>query len=142
MKQMNKQKLTEQLERHEGLRPHPYKCTAGKLTIGIGRNLIDKGISPAEARIMLNHDIDEFWRKLSRELTLVNGMDDARQNVMLNMAFNMGVHGLLTFEKMINCLSVRDYHGAANEMLDSKWAKQVGDRAEQLAKQMLTGEYQ
>lgn len=139
---MNKQRLTEQLERHEGLKLHPYKCTAGKLTIGIGRNLIDKGISPDEARIMLNHDIDEFWRKLSKELPLVNGLDDVRQNVIVNMAFNLGVRGLLTFKNMINCLAARDYHGAAKEMLNSKWANQVGNRADELAKQMVTGEYQ
>lgn len=138
---MNKQRLVEQLERHEGLKLHPYKCTAGKLTIGIGRNLIDKGISPEEARIMLNHDIDEFWRKLSARLPLVNGLDNARQNVVLNMAFNMGVDGFLTFKNMINCLTMRDYHGAAKEMLDSKWARQVGDRANELAKQMITGDY-
>ena len=138
---MNKQKLTEQLERHEGLRLNPYKCTAGKLTIGIGRNLVDKGISPEEARVMLNNDIDEFWRKLSNELPIVNSLCDARQNVVANMAFNLGVRGFLTFKNMINCLSVQDYHGAANEMLKSKWAKQVGNRANELAEQMKSGEF-
>lgn len=141
MKVMNKQRLVEQLERHEGLKLHPYKCTAGKTTIGIGRNLIDKGISPEEARVMLNNDINEFKREIESKLPIYNALDDARQNVILNMAFNLGVNGLLTFRNMINCISLQDYSGAANEMLNSKWAKQVGKRANELAEQMLTGEF-
>lgn len=138
---MNKQKLVEQLELHEGLRLKPYKDTVGKWTIGIGRNLDDKGISQGEARMMLNNDIDEFVRKLESNISVYNRLSHCRQNVLVNMAFNMGVGGLKTFRNMINCLQILDYHGAAKEMLNSKWAVQVGSRALELAEQMRTDEY-
>lgn len=139
---MNKQKLVEQLELHEGLRLKPYKDTVGKWTIGIGRNLDDKGITQGEARMMLNNDIDEFVRKLESNIPVYNRLSDCRQNVLVNMAFNMGIGGLKTFRNMLNCLQVADYHGAAKEMLNSKWAEQVGNRALELAEQMRTDEYQ
>lgn len=138
---MNKQKLVEQLEVHEGLRLKPYRDTVGKLTLGIGRNLEDKGITQGEARMMLNNDIDEFERKLELNVPVYNRLSDCRQNVLVNMAFNMGIGGLKTFVNMLNFLNVADYHGAAKEMLNSKWAVQVGKRAIELAEQMRTDEY-
>ena len=138
---MNKQKLVEQLEVHEGLRLKPYKDTVGKWTIGIGRNLDDKGITPQEARFLLNNDIDHFTNSLELNIPVYNRLSDCRQNVLVNMAFNMGVAGLKTFRNMINCLQVSDYHGAAKEMLNSKWAVQVGNRALELAEQMRKDEY-
>lgn len=138
---MNKQKLVEQLEVHEGLRLKPYKDTVGKWTIGIGRNLEDKGITQGEARMMLNNDIDEFVRKLESNVPVYNRLSDCRQNVLVNMTFNMGIGGLKTFVNMLNYLQVADYHGAAKEMLNSKWAIQVGNRALELAEQMRTNEY-
>ncbi|AKN44334.1 lysozyme [Pseudoalteromonas phage Pq0] len=138
---MNKQKLVEQLEVHEGLRLKPYRDIVGKLTLGIGRNLEDKGITQGEARMMLNNDIDEFVRKLELNVPVYNRLSDCRQNVLVNMAFNMGIGGLKTFVNMLNFLNVADYHGAAKEMLNSKWAVQVGNRALELAEQMRTDEY-
>ena len=136
---MNKTKLAEQLKRHEGIKLKPYRDTVGKLTLGIGRNLEDKGISEKEALSMLNNDVDEFYSKLAKKIPWFLNLDDARQNVLVNMAFNLGVGGLLTFKNMLRLVSVGHYQEGAEEMLDSKWAKQVGYRAEELAEQMREG---
>ena len=139
---MNKQKLAEQLKVHEGLRLKPYKDTVGKWTIGIGRNLEDKGITEQEALFMLNNDVDYFYDKIKKEINWFWALDDVRQNVLVNMAFNLGVSGLLTFKNTLRLISFNRYEEAAEEMLNSKWANQVGYRAEELAEQMRTGEYQ
>ena len=139
---MNKQRLAEQLKVHEGLRLKPYKDTVGKWTIGIGRNLEDKGITEQEALFMLNNDVDYFYDKIKKEINWFWALDDVRQNVLVNMAFNLGVSGLLTFKNTLRLISFGHYEEAAKEMLNSKWAKQVGYRAEELAEQMRTGEFQ
>ena len=139
---MNKQRLMAQLREHEGLRLKPYHCTAGKLTIGIGRNLEAVGLREDEAIYMLNNDINETYDKLRNAWPKIILLDDARQNVMINMAFNIGVAGLMKFSKMLNALALTDYEQAAKEMLDSKWADQVGERAVKLAMQMRTGQFQ
>jgi lysozyme len=139
---MNKQRLMAQLREHEGLRLKPYHCTAGKLTIGIGRNLESVGLREDEAIYMLNNDINETYEKLRNAWPKIILLDDARQNVMINMAFNIGVAGLMKFSKMLNALALTDYEQAAKEMLDSKWADQVGERAVKLAMQMRTGQFQ
>ena len=136
---MDKTKLAEQLKKHEGLRLKPYTDTVGKLTLGIGRNLEDKGITEQEALFMLNNDVDYFYGQLNKKLHWFKSLDDARQNVLVNMAFNLGVAGLLTFKNMLEECKNEQYNFASIEMLDSKWAKQVGYRAEELAEQMRTG---
>ena len=133
--------LINQLKKHEGLKLNPYQCTAGKTTIGYGRNLDDKGISVHEAEQMLNADIIDTRSEVSRALPVYNEIIPARQDVLINMAFNMGVHGLLKFKKMIAAIELGDYLYASEEMLNSKWAKQVGSRADELARQMVRGEY-
>ena len=137
---MNKTKLAEQLKKHEGLKLKPYTDTVGKLTLGIGRNLEDKGITEQEALFMLNNDVDYFYGKLSKRLPWLLSLDDVRQNVLVNMAFNLGVGGLLTFKNMLRLVSIGHYQEGAEEMLNSKWAEQVGYRANELAEQMRTGE--
>lgn len=139
---MNKEELTEQLARHEGLRLKPYRDTVGKLTIGIGRNLEDKGISELEALIMLDNDVMEFAEEVSRNISFFSKLDDARQNVLVNMAFNMGIGGLLSFKNMLAECERKCFNHAETEMLNSKWATQVGSRARELGRQMRTGEYQ
>ena len=130
---MNARRVAEQLLVDEGLRLKPYRCTAGKLTIGVGRNLEDKGISAAEALGLLDNDIDEFWKELTSLLPWVLTAPEAVQEVLLNMAFNLGVPGLLKFKETLRLLQSGDYRRAAAAMLDSKWAKQVGLRAERLS---------
>ena len=130
---MNARRVAEQLLVDEGLRLKPYRCTAGKLTIGVGRNLEDKGISAAEALGLLDNDIDEFWKELTSLLPWVLTAPEAVQEVLLNMAFNLGVPGLLKFKETLRLLQSGGYSLAAQAMLDSKWAKQVGPRAERLS---------
>ena len=139
---MNKSKLAEQLKKHEGLRLKPYTDTVGKLTLGIGRNLADKGITEQEALFLLNNDVDYFYGQLNKKLDWFKNLDDCRQNVLVNMAFNLGVAGLLSFKSMLEECKNEQYNFASIEMLNSKWAKQVGDRSLELSRQMLTGEYQ
>ena len=133
-------KVKEQLKRHEGLELKPYMCTGGKLTIGYGRNLDSKGISEKEADNMLTEDILDVYNILG-QFEWFASLDKVRAGVLVNMTFNMGFHGIQKFLKMINALSLKDYELAAKEMLNSKWARQVGDRATELAEQMRTGRY-
>lgn len=136
---MNRQLLLEQLQRHEGLRLKPYRDSVGKWTIGYGRNLDDRGISEDEAGFMLDNDIDQVVAELER-MPLYLSLDSIRQVVLANMAFNMGVPTLLEFRRMLGALARGEWNRAADEMLDSKWARQVGDRAVELSELMRTGE--
>lgn len=136
---MNRQLLLEQLQRHEGLRLKPYRDSVGKWTIGYGRNLDDRGISEDEAGFMLDNDIDQVVAELER-MPLYLSLDSVRQVVLANMAFNMGVPTLLEFRRMLGALARGEWNRAADEMLDSKWARQVGYRAVELSELMRTGE--
>jgi lysozyme len=131
--------MIRQLRLHEGERLKPYRCTAGKLTIGIGRNLEDRGISRDESAYLLGNDIDDHWRELLKALPWVEQLDEVRQRVLLDMAFNLGVAGLLAFKKTLGTIREGNYEKAASMMLDSKWAKQVGQRADRLSRMMFTG---
>jgi len=133
-------KLIEQLKVHEGLRLKPYHCTEGYLTIGYGRNLETNGITEAEAEMLLANDVFKVMEQLA-DHGLLQDHTKPRQDVLINMAFQMGVSGLLKFKKMILALDERRYYQAAKEMLDSRWAKQTPNRANELAKQMRTGVY-
>lgn len=130
--------IYEQLILHEGLKLKPYRCTAGKLTIGVGRNLEDKGISRDEALMMLKNDVEEVEKALST-YTWFKNLDGIRQKVLIDMAFNLGVGGLMQFKKMIAAIEKSNYESAASEMMNSKWAKQVGKRSDRLATMMRTG---
>lgn len=135
-------KITDQLKRHEGLRLKPYRCTANKLTIGYGRNIEDCGINQAEAEEMLRTDIMSVNLKLTSQYPKYCNLDSARQGVLVNMCFNLGLAGLMKFQKMQAAVLAGDFNRAADEMLDSRWAGQVGNRADELAIQMRTGEWQ
>ena len=132
--------IKEQLVRHEGLRLKPYRCTAGRLTIGIGRNLDDCGISQSEAYIMLINDIMNCEKQLQSEIPdIYNQLDEVRKSVLLNMCFNLGISGLLGFKNTLTFVKAGDWEQAANGMLASKWAKQVGRRAIELSELMRKG---
>lgn len=134
--------IFEQLRRDEGVRLKPYRDTVGKLTIGIGRNLDDVGISEAEANYLLGNDVAKATSGVRQKLPWVDSLDDARMGVLVNMAFNMGVDGLMKFPGMLGKLQRGLYDEAAAEMVDSAWYHQVGDRAARLVKQMQTGVWQ
>jgi lysozyme len=134
--------LVEQITRDEGVRLKPYRDSVGKLTIGIGRNLDDKGISLAEAQIFLQDDIRDVQAELQKALPWVYHLDDARRGVLENMAYNMGVEKLLSFHDTLSFVQRGLFAQAANAMMQSKWAVQVGARAVRLAEQMRTGVWQ
>ena len=132
--------LEDQLIRHEGYRQFPYKCSAGKLTIGVGRNIEDRGITENEAMYLLHNDLVICKQELNLLYPIVNRLNDARHNVLINMCFNIGIARLGKFKKMWAALEVGNYSEASRQMLDSKWSGQVGKRANELAIIMKKGE--
>ena len=134
-------RIKAQLVRHEGLKLKPYRCTACKLTIGSGRNLDDRGISQKEAYAMLERDIQDCEQWLIDKIPeIYNNLDEVRQSVLLNMCFNLGIKELLEFKNTLHFIASGDWERAANGMLASKWAKQVGMRAIELSELMRKGE--
>lgn len=152
---MDQSKLIEELRRDEGEVLKVYRDHLGWLTVGVG-HLVDvrKGadaapfgkvlfvgdtITKEQSEILLLRDIAEKAAELDKKLPWWRGLSDARQRVLLNMAFNLGTDGLLGFKNTLALISVGDYDGAARGMLASKWAGQVGDRARRLADMMVLG---
>lgn len=138
---MNRDKLAAQLEADEDKRPRIYQDSVGKWTGGVGRNLSDRPFSEDEIALMLKNDITTTERDLDLHCAWWRYMDHARQNVLANMCFNMGISRLCGFKKTLEFMQAGRYDAAALEMLDSKWAKQVGQRANRLAAMMRTGEF-
>lgn len=138
---MNHNKLADQLVVDEGRKRRIYQDTVGKWTAGVGRNLSDRDFSDDEIALMLKNDIAIVMRELDINIPWWHILCDARQNVLANMCFNLGINRLLGFKKMLAHVVMRRYDDAAKEMLSSKWAKQVGQRAVRLAEMMRTGEF-
>lgn len=124
--------LKEMIKKHERYAAFPYLCTAGRTTIGYGRNLQDNGISILEADFMLDNDIEECQRCLLK-YSWYNIQPYDTKCALVDMCFNLGIPRLLLFKRMISALEKKDYKTAAAEALDSKWAKQVPNRAEYIA---------
>lgn len=135
----NREELIEQLVDHEGLELEVYEDSLGIATIGIGRNLVDRGITKEEAYYLCNNDIAIVELELVAEFPIVSDLDAVRQRVVIDMAFNIGVPRLTGFKKMWAAIHCGDYEEAALEMMDSKWARQVGRRAERLSDMMRKG---
>lgn len=138
---MDINKTANLLKKHEGLKLTPYRCTAGKLTIGYGRNLEDNGITKEEAEQLLFNDISELHEILTIELgyELYGKLNDDRRSVLINMAFNLGLSGLMKFRRMLEAIRINDFNLAAKEMLNSRWSEQVGNRSIELAQMMKSG---
>lgn len=150
-------KFLSQLKRHEGaVRDRDglhvaYVCPAGALTIGYGHNLDENPvpglsgashISDEEAETLLRQDCIAIASRLNAVIPWWRNLSAPRQAVLLNMAFNLGVRGLLSFVRMLEAVGREDWDAARAAMLNSRWASQVGRRAPELAAQMLTGEWQ
>lgn len=133
------ERLHEQLIRHEGLRLGLYKCPADKWTIGVGHNIEDLGISSQVAMMMLNEDVDRALYELLENLPWVAGITPVRREVFVNMVFNLGITSFLGFKKMLAHAEIAEWHQAALEGFDSKWARQVGQRANELMAQLEAG---
>ncbi len=136
---MINESLIKQLKEHEGLKLKPYKCTEGYVTIGYGRNLETNGISELEAELMLVRDIQESIKFLDQLFPWWKRLSEQRKNVIVDMHFNMGSTKLIEFHKMIDAIVNEDFWAASSEMLNSKWAKQVGARAMKLSAMMREG---
>ncbi len=136
---MNIERLKAQLILHEGLKLKPYKDSVGKLTIGVGRNLDDKGITNNEAMMLLDNDIDDAYEDAKSLIASFNDIGDVRQRVLVDMSYNLGRSRLKGFKKMLAAVESGMFTTASREMLDSRWANQVGSRAERLAKMMKDG---
>lgn len=132
-------RLRDQLIEHEGFHPYPPRRPAGKLTIGIGRNLEANGISEHEALYMLYNDLCRVRGELESHLPCFAALSEARRIALIDMCFNLGLPDFLGFERMLAALNAGDYDRAAREMLDSKWARQVRQRAYVLAEQVRVG---
>lgn len=129
---------TQWLRVHEGLRLKPYRCTAGKLTIGYGRNLEDGGLTETEADYLLVSDVARAVRAAAHVVANFARLNPVRQAVLIDMAFNLGARGFAGFVKMRQAVEAEDFTRAADEMLNSRWAAQVKSRAVFLAEKMKT----
>ena len=127
-------------KRYEGFCVMPYLCSTGHMTIGYGHNL-ENGISQEAAEFILQQDMTAAQTAVSRQFVGWNQLNEVRQFVLVDMCFNMGIGKLCGFKKMLAALKRGDYTAAANEMLSSRWAGQVGQRAKDLAQMMKTGAY-
>ena len=136
-----KDKLTRLLRLHEGVRRFPYKCTAGKLTIGVGFNLDDVGLFPEEIDFILENRLGKLEAEVYARWPWVRSLDPVRRAVVLDMAFNLGTGRLAKFRMTLGHIHASQYKAAALEMLRSRWAEQVGPRATRLSKMMETGEW-
>ncbi len=164
---MNYDLMLDQLKRHEGLRLFPYKCSEGYITIGYGRNLETNGLNSEEMAMLFGEQLsklDTIERLMETGLTeeyaeellmndvaevedglrgvrLLDGLNWARQAVLINMGFQLGYSGLMRFKHTLNYIKSGRYDDAAREMLDSRWCRQTPKRARELSEQMRAGEF-
>lgn len=138
---------------HEGCVDHVYTCPAGYKTIGIGRNLETNPLTAKEKEVvkdlnkitveqaiyLLKNDVKRCTKDLIGNVSFFYQLDDERQYALLDMCFNMGIKRLLGFKRMLNAMLIGDYRGAAKECLMSKYAKDVGKRAQRIARLIETG---
>lgn len=130
---MNYTLLREDLIRDEGLRKFPYEDTVGKLTIGIGHNLTDRGLSDRVIQKIYDEDVEEAQIMLDRFLPWWITRPEPVQRALVNLCFNMGIKTLLTFKITLANIQSGQYDRAAQNLLRSKYAKQVGERAQRVA---------
>ena len=130
---MDKAKLIEELKRDEGVELRPYKCSAGFLTLGVGRNIEERGITMDESDYLLANDITICEEEAARVFKWYDTLSDVRQRVILNMIFNLGLTKLLNFKKFLAAMEAEDWEEAGKQMLDSRWAKQTPNRANGMA---------
>ena len=137
-------KLIAMLKRHEGVESHAYHCSENKVTIGVGR-IVDKagglGLSDDEVDYLLQNDIDRVSGELDSEYEWFAGLDEVRQDAMIDISFNLGQTRLRAFKKALAAMSEGDWGEAAAQFMDSRWSGQVGNRAKELPEMIRTGTY-
>ena len=144
---MDRNKLIKELIFDEGYKTETYEDHLGYLTLGVGHLVLDidpeinqpigTPVSEERIRDCLNNDIDIVCNELDRNLSWWRGLNDNKQRVMVNMCFNLGCPRLSKFKKFLAAMEDNDFETAAKEMMDSKWATQVGNRAERLKQRVL-----
>ena len=122
--------LRELIKLHEGVESHAYKCSQNKITIGVGRNIDPTGIglSPDEIDYLLDNDIDRCITELD-QFSWFENLSETRRFAVIDMCYNLGITRFKGFKKAIAAMSISDFDTAADEFFDSRWAKQVGNRA-------------
>jgi lysozyme len=136
-------RLIETLKRHEGVKYYVYKDHLGYETIGVGRCLkegVGLGLTHDEVDYLLMNDINRCLEELDAAFPWFKDLTEIRREAMINLCFNLGLTRLRKFEKALAAMSIHNYEEAANEFLDSRWAKQVGNRAKEVTEMIRTGE--
>jgi len=136
--------LIETLKRHEGVKAFAYQCTANKTTIGVGRCVDEDGgigLSDDEIEYLLMNDIERCDAELRAAYDWYGSLGKPRRDAMINLCFNLGLTRLRGFVKALEAMSRGQYDVAADEFMDSRWAKQVGDRAVEVTELIRSGEY-
>jgi len=136
---LNRERLINSIKTHEGKRNRAYRDSEGWLTIGYGHNLDDRPLTDDVVELILEHDVEDAIAETRRALPYFDSHDETRQEVIVEMVFNLGRTRFLGFVKMLAALERGDYKTAADEMLDSRWHRQVGIRAETLEERMRGG---
>ena len=136
---MNNNRFITQLRFHEGVKNQVYKDHLGIETIGVGRNLKDRGLSDDEVDMLLANDIAIVEEELDKQLPWWRDLSEVRQRAIADLVFNMGMPRLHGFVKTLDALQRRDYQTAADELLNSKYANQVGARAIRIAEMIRSG---
>lgn len=136
---VNLQLLRDQLINEEGIRFTPYTDTRGKVTIGVGHNLTDNGISQSVMYAILQEDINEVISDLDMNIPFWKNMDEVRQRALADVCFNIGIVQFLNFHKMISALVSQNYAIAAYELKTSAWYGEVGARGPKLVNMLLLG---
>lgn len=130
--------LVDFIGKHEGCKLKPYKCTSNKTTIGYGRNLDDRGITQKEAKYLLINDIESCIEDLNKNLYWWILHPVIVQKILVDMCFNLGINGLLEFKNSLSLIQNKQYLKASKELLKSKWASQVGNRATEISSLLAT----
>lgn len=136
---MNYDRLLNSIKKHEGKNNRLYRDAEGICTIGYGHNLESSELRDEAIELILQHDVEAAEQAVRSALPYFDELSALRRETLVEMAFNLGLSRLLGFRKMLAALQIRNYAAAAREMLDSKWARQVGERARTLARQMRRG---
>lgn len=156
-KELDINEMIQRFVLHEGCVLMPYKCPAGYLTIGVGRNLETNpltveekkacgdwrhGITKNAAFYLLRNDIEKAKRECSKNIPFFYSLDSERQYALLDMCFNMGIKTLMKFQLMLTAMGVGNWEKASEECLRSRYAKQTGKRAKRIAETIRTGKFE
>lgn len=157
MKDVDTNEMIQRFVLHEGCVLQPYKCPAGCWTIGVGRNIEANPLTEEEKRVcgdymhgitknaayyLLRNDIERVKKECQKNIPFFNKLDKERRWALLDMCFNLGINGLMKFKRMLGSIGVGNYDLAAEQCLQSKYAKQTGKRAQRVAKTIRTGRFE